>query len=473
VITAFRASSFASVLLLVCAPALHASPQAPAQTPTKSASESSTPQRYVRAKSGGAKIYNLADAKGVELESAKAESLLAVYSENAGFLEVEPADGLLVWVSGKYLATTDEPGVLKVTGNGINMRPAPSSTSENSYPLARSLNKSDKVRAESRQHPEKPLAEDWVHVWAPAGTRAWCKKAEVSDATGSDLATLFTSAQKDAHAAAKLYVEPKAASAALASAPKSEKTTPDANLRAGGGASAAAATPAGAQAQGGAGSASAATELATANQLYEKARTSENPDFAAAKASYQKVIDLAPKSSAADSARAGLEKIGLHEEIARIKADKAAHEVDRQARLARAEKDLREPGQRSAVGPLPDARLAREGRRPLGHPLGREGHERSGLHQRALRPLALPGLPARDHRRAAARCRKRRSGAFRRAADRGARRPWHGEVAISPGGAGSPRRSDASSRWRASATCATAASTTTPAPAAGPSGRTR
>jgi hypothetical protein len=342
VITAFRASSFASVLLLVCAPALHASPQAPAQTPTKSASESSTPQRYVRAKSGGAKIYNLADAKGVELESAKAESLLAVYSENAGFLEVEPADGLLVWVSGKYLATTDEPGVLKVTGNGINMRPAPSSTSENSYPLARSLNKSDKVRAESRQHPEKPLAEDWVHVWAPAGTRAWCKKAEVSDATGSDLATLFTSAQKDAHAAAKLYVEPKAASAALASAPKSEKTTPDANLRAGGGASAAAATPAGAQAQGGAGSASAATELATANQLYEKARTSENPDFAAAKASYQKVIDLAPKSSAADSARAGLEKIGLHEEIARIKADKAAHEVDRPARRARAEKDLRE-----------------------------------------------------------------------------------------------------------------------------------
>jgi len=232
--------------------------------------------------------------------------------------------------------------VLKVTGNGINMRPAPSSTSENSYPLARSLNKSDKVRAESRQHTEKPLAEDWVRVWAPSGTRAWCKKTDVSEATGNDLAALFTSAQKDARAAAKLYVEPKAAGAALASAPKSEKATPDANLRAGGGATAATATPAGAQAPSTAGAASAATELAAANQLYEKARTSENPDFAAAKASYQKVIDLAPKSSAADSARAGLEKIGLHEEIARIKADKAAHEVDRQARLARAEKDLRE-----------------------------------------------------------------------------------------------------------------------------------
>lgn len=336
VITALRASSFASLLLLVTSASLYAGPQAPAQPAAKTATESSTPLRYVRAKSGGAKIYNLADAKGVELESAKAESLLAVYSENAGFLEVEPADGLLVWVSGKYLATTDEPGVLKVTGNGINMRPAPSSTSENSYPLARSLNKSDKVRAESRQHPEKPLAEDWVHVWAPAGTRAWCKKADVTDASGNDLPAQFTSAQKDARAAAKLYVEPKPASAAPASAPKSEKITPEA--------SAAAAKPAGAQAPSApaANSAGAATELATANSLYEKARGSANPDFTQAKASYQKVIDLAPKSSAADSARAGLEKIGLHEEIARIKADKAAHEVDRQARLARAEKDLRE-----------------------------------------------------------------------------------------------------------------------------------
>ncbi len=343
VITALRASSFASVLLGVVATSLHAGPQAPAQSPAqapaKSAAESASPQRYVRAKSGGTKIYNLADAKGVELEAAKAESLLAVYSENAGFLEVEPADGLLVWVSGKYLATTDEPGVLKVTGNGINMRPAPSSTSENSYPLARSLNKSDKVRAESRQHPEKPLAEDWVHVWAPAGTRAWCKKADVADAPGNDLAALFTSAQKDARAGAKLYVEPLAASAALATAPKSEKPAADAGKPA-------AVKPATGKPADGkpadAQSPSAASELAKANELYEKARVVGNGDFAPAKAAYQKVIDMAPSSSAADSARAGLEKIGLHEEIARIKADKAAQEVDRQARLARAEKDLRE-----------------------------------------------------------------------------------------------------------------------------------
>jgi len=325
-ITAIRASSFAFVLLGISASSIHATPQSPAAKP---AQESALPSRYVRAKPG-AKIYNLADAKGVELAAPKADALLAVYSENAGFLEVEPADGLLVWVSGKYLTTTDEPGVLKVTGNGINMRPSPSSTSENSYPLARSLNKSDKVRAESRQHPDKPLAEDWVHVWAPAGTRAWCKKSDVADASGSDLAALFTAAQKDAHASARLFVEPKALAAGTttAAAPKNEKVAKDDKP--------AAVKPVDAQAQ------TAASELAKANALYEQARTAEKADFTQAKAAYQKVIDVAPGTSSAAAASNGLEKIALHEEIVRIKADRVSLDADRAARLAQAEKELRE-----------------------------------------------------------------------------------------------------------------------------------
>jgi hypothetical protein len=341
VTNAIRASSFASVLLCVIATSIHAGAQTPAQSsaqsPAKTAQEGALPLRYVRAKAGGTKIYNLADAKGVELESAKAESLLAVYSENAGFLEVEPAEGLLVWVSGKYLATTDEPGMLKVTGNGINMRPAPTSTSENSYPLARSLNKSDKVRAESRQHPDKPLSEDWVRVWAPAGTRAWCKKSDVADASGNDLAALFTAAQKDSRSSAKLWVEPKAAGTTAAAAPKSESSAKDPKLAA----PAAIAKPADGKAQSGAAQTGAA-ELAAANELYEKARTSANPDFGPAKAAYQKVLEIAPGSSSAAVASNGLEKIGLHEEIARIKADRVSLEADRAKRLAQAEKDLRD-----------------------------------------------------------------------------------------------------------------------------------
>jgi hypothetical protein len=331
VTTAIRVSSFASILFGVFAVAVQANPQA-APASGKSGTDNVTPLRYARAKSGGAKIYNLADAKGVELGSADADALLAVYSESAGFLEVEPAAGLLVWVSGKYLATTDEAGVLKVTGNGINMRPSPSSLSENSYPLQRSLNKSDKVRAESRAHPEKPLAEDWVRVYAPAGTHAWCKKSDVVDATGSDLAAQFSSAQKEAHAAGKVWIEPKPASTTVATAPKSDKPgAADPKP--------AAAKPADEKAAAGA-SAQAGSELAKADELYKAAVVSG--EFASAKAAYQKIVDAAPTSSAADSARAGLQKISLHEEIAQIKADKASLQVDREKRLAQAEKDLRE-----------------------------------------------------------------------------------------------------------------------------------
>lgn len=332
VIIAIRASSFAIILLGALALRTEARPQAAAPANKPVLQDSVTPQRYARAKAGGAKIYNLADSKGVELGTADADALLAVYSESAGFAEVEPAAGLLVWVSGKYLATTDEPGVLKVTGNGINMRPSPSSTSENSYPLLRSLNKSDQVRAESRLHPEKPLTEDWVRVWAPAGTHAWCKKADLVDATGSDLPAQFSSAQKDAHAAARLWIEPKAVGTTAAAAPKSDKaSTPDTKSV---DPKLAGAKPASAGVQ------SAASDLAAADELYKAAIASG--DFGAAKAAYQKVVDAAPNSSAADSARAGLQKISLHEEIARIKADKAALESDRAARLASAEKDLRE-----------------------------------------------------------------------------------------------------------------------------------
>ncbi len=343
VIHAFRASSLAFVVCGLAAansaaqsPA--ASPSAPSAASANHAQESHTPLRYARAKSGGTKLYNLADTKGVELETAEAESLLAVYGENAGYLEVEPAGGLLVWVSGQYLETTDEPGVLKVKGNSVNMRPSPSNTTENSYPLSRSLAKGDKVRASSRAHPEKAMAEDWVRVYAPAGTRAWCKKSDVVDDSGNDLPAQFTTAQKQARSAAKLWVEP-----TNASAPKLAKGEPKSDTKG--------ATPAKTETKGDTKTDTKSTaarpqgstaDLAKANELYDAACASEAQDFTAAKSAYDKVIQAAPTSLAADEARSKLEKIGLHEDLARIKADKAAMEADRVKRLAEAEKNLRE-----------------------------------------------------------------------------------------------------------------------------------
>lgn len=330
VINVIRASALAFV---VCGLAVaHVAAQAPAAAPAQGTSKDShAPLRYARAKSGGTKIYNLADTKGVELLSAPAESLLAVYSENASYLEVEPAGGLEVWVSGQYLETTDEPGVLKVKGSSVNMRPSPSSTTENSYPLPRSLAKGDKVRAVSRAHPEKPMAEDWVRVYAPAGTRAWCKKSDVVDAAGSDLPAQFTAAQQSARKDAKLWVEP-----ANAAAPKLAKNEPTAPKGEAAPAKPKDESKTGARPQG------ATADLAKANELYEAARTSDAQDFAAAKSAYQRVIEIAPTSLAADEARDKLEKIALHEELARIKSDKQAMERDRQKRLADAQDELRQ-----------------------------------------------------------------------------------------------------------------------------------
>lgn len=330
VINAFRASALAFV---VCGLAVaHVAAQTPAAAPAQTTpKDSHTPLRYARAKAGGTKIYNLADTKGVELPSAPAESLLAVYAENAGYLEVEPAGGLEVWVSGQYLETSDEPGVLKVKGNSVNMRPSPSNTTENSYPLSRSLAKGDKVRAISRAHPEKPLAEDWVRVYAPAGTRAWCKKSDVVDASGADLPAAFTAAQQSARKEAKLWVEP--ANAAAPKLAKGETPTAKGETPAN---KAKDETKTAARAQG------ATADLAKANELYESARTSAAPDFSAAKSAYQKVIDIAPTSLAADEARDKLEKIALHEELSRIKSDRDAMERDREKRLADAKKELSE-----------------------------------------------------------------------------------------------------------------------------------
>jgi hypothetical protein len=102
------------------------------------------------------------------------------------------------------------------------------------------------------------------------------------------------------------------------------------------------------------------------------------PTFAAAKASYLKVVDLAPNSSAAVRAR-GLEKIGLHEEIARIKADKASLEVDRRALAPRREATC---ARRASNDPLwgrfqSRGWLEKQGEQWVA--LGRQDHERGGL----------------------------------------------------------------------------------------------
>lgn len=272
-------------------------------------------ERFVQAGSSGAKLYNIADTKGAQMMSIEAGSLLRVRSENkeAGYLEVEPVEPVTVWVFGRFLETTEESGVLRVRGTGVNMRPKPSTSIDNNYPLSQSLTTGDRLTMLARNNAEKTLSEDWVQVLAPQGTTLWCRTADTG-AAGADAATSFGKAQ----------------TAALAKrTPKKETTT---------------AAPKAAELEKPAPAEKTATrnELAEADALYEAARQSESQDFTAAKNAYNAYLTKHSTGAGAEKAKSQLERIALHEEVRRLKSDRTALETERQERLARAEAQLRE-----------------------------------------------------------------------------------------------------------------------------------
>lgn len=171
----------------------HAAGQDPAGTAAAKPSG-----QYVRAKDGGAKLRNLADRNGEVVLDAPAGTLMAVQSERSGWLEVEPATGMKVWIYGNYLKKTNTPGVAEINANSVRMRPLPSSD-EKSFPLPMKLDKGERVRVIARKDPKLPIGEDWVQVWSPPGARAWVATSETSPlAAGEDARTAWTAAQKTA-----------------------------------------------------------------------------------------------------------------------------------------------------------------------------------------------------------------------------------------------------------------------------------
>ena len=302
-----------SFFTLVCG-SLAAAAQ-PSTTAVASRALAAQSTRYVQAGADGTRLYNIADTKGALLVSVGSGALLKVRSENkeAGYLEVEPAEPVTVWVFGRFLETTEETGVLRVRGTGVNMRPKPSTSLDNNYPLSRSLTTGDRVTMLTRSNPEKALSEDWVQVLAPVGTTLWCRSGETKDA-GADAATSFAAAQ----------------TAALAKRTQKQPTPKS------GGTEKAAEKPAGGEKP------AVRGELAAAEALYEAARTSAAQDFTAAKAAYNAFLAKSPTGAGAEQARSQLERIALHEEVRRLKSDRSALESERQERLARAEAQLRE-----------------------------------------------------------------------------------------------------------------------------------
>lgn len=301
--------------ILCCSAAVAAQPVFAAALQPASSAQSS---RFVAAGANGAKLYNIADTKGAQLMSVDSGALLRVKSENkeAGYLEVEPVEPVRVWVFGRFLETTEESGVLRVRGTGVNMRPKPSTSLDNNYPLTRSLTNGDRVTMITRNNPEKALNEDWVQVYAPQGTTLWCKSGDTKDAA-ADAADSFATAQ----AAALQKAAPKKTAAAVSEKPAAEK---------------AATEKAGSKPE------AARSELAEADALYEAARQSQSQDFTAAKNAYNAYLAKNATGAGAEKAKSQLERIALHEEVRRLKSDRTALETERQERLARAEAQLRE-----------------------------------------------------------------------------------------------------------------------------------
>jgi hypothetical protein len=296
--------------------------------------QGSTVQRYVRAKDSGAKLFNLADKSSIVVGTAPAKGLMEVYGENAGYLSVDVPGGMEVWVYGQYVHTTSAPGIVEVNGNGVFMRPLPKSD-ESSYPLQPQLHKGDRLRVIGRNDPMKPLAEDWIKVVSPAGSRAWVVTADtVAVDTKEDVRTAWAAAVKSANAARPPFDLATGKTAVAAAPAAAAKPTNAAEADASGQRNVAwagadnpnAAAPAAVQ----------DASFATAEKLYETARTSPTPDWNGVRTAYQSYLSANPNGTYAEKARVQLQKVELHEEIVRIQNESARSDSTRTERLAAA-----------------------------------------------------------------------------------------------------------------------------------------
>lgn len=346
----FTSSAFLFALsfsaMSVGASSLHAS------SASASFAQETAPLRYVRAKDTGTKIYNLADKTSVAIGSVPSKGLLAVYGEKAGYLNVEAPAGMEVWVYGEYVRPSAQVGVLEITGDGVLMRPLPVSDTT-SYPLELRLHKGDRVRAIGRNDAKKALAEDWVRIATPPGARGWVVATDVTQlAATDDGGKLWNEAAKTAQSKAAAYDVTGGTMVAKTDAPAKSDAPVGAKKDA-----------ASKEAQKGAktdavNAASAKGEEAdtkpvvapksgdstfdSAEKLYEVARANPSAaDWPAVRAAYQRYLDKNPNGASAAQAKVQLERIALHEEIARINADQSLRESQRQEKVSEAQKQLK------------------------------------------------------------------------------------------------------------------------------------
>lgn len=302
----------------------------PATPPaTKSASDDSDevtgrqPQRFVRARSGGVTVRNLADVHGVPLADVRSDELLAVYSETAGWLEVDVPGGLPVWVFGRYLQEVeDTPGVLEVTHNNVNMRPRPGSD-VNNFPLMVRLVAGDQVAVIAKENEDAPLDETWVRIWAPPGACGFVQAERTESLPASEDGTALWQAAETALATG---VEPtgrgraeRGDSAPVASSSDSAGVTE-------------ASAPA-------SGALAAREALTAADERFDVERDRERPDFEFLRDAYRLASDLDADGALSEVIANKLETVEALEEVWRTRVLLEEQRVERQRELARRQRE--------------------------------------------------------------------------------------------------------------------------------------
>jgi len=288
----------ASLALLAPLAAPSAGPVAVSTLPTAPPVQDEAPTAYARVAGAGARVFNMQDDKGTVVQKPAAGTLLAVYRDTGSWLEVEVPGGFPVWVFGRFLGATAEADVYRVNGDGVNLRPKPS-TGVTNFPLSQQLYTGDQVRVIERADPKLPLKQDWVRIWSPPGVRGWIQKSDAKMlAAGEDGAGLW-----------------KAAVAALPAAPEraqKARTKPAETQPA--------ATEASAPKPSADGKAKFEAALQTALDRAEAERAKDTPDWGAVRALYAEAQRAATDGAELAQVRSGLKAVDALEEASQLRA---------------------------------------------------------------------------------------------------------------------------------------------------------
>lgn len=322
--------------------------QAPAAQSPSAPAQAALPT-HAQAGKAGARLRNLADEKGQLLAELPAGTVLKLASERAGWLSVEVPGGFAVWVAGQYLKETETAGTYSISGERVNLRPLPNSDNANNFPVAVAPNGA-RVQLLERAAPERALKEDWARIWAPAGTLAWVRKAEVEALpAGAEGAQLWSEAlAKGTHLPAPSWARPSKPIAPPPGVKLSESAAPAANASPN-------AAPAAPAADGAANAPSAKPglapsdaeiALAKAQALLAQEKVKEQPDLSALRAAFEAAIALdgsgGKPGTVTASARRELDtSVTVLESIAKLRADAAAADAQRAKDIAAKNEQVR------------------------------------------------------------------------------------------------------------------------------------